>query len=145
MIADFVDRGTPGTSGGIAVYKARSLLYTYNDSIYFNNEAICPDQGVFYRLGSAESDTLPKVANPVRIYPNPSRGLLTIDLGETDESRNEMKLYNMLGQVILSQSTKGNQNLIDFQAKALAQGIYTLQIHFPASGRTEYQKLIYAP
>jgi len=143
MIADFVDRGTPGTAGGIAVYKARSLLYNYNDSIYFNNEAICPDQGVFYRLGSAESDTLPKVANPVRIYPNPSRGLLTIDLGETDESRNEMKLYNMLGQNVLSLTFVGNKTQIDLQAAGIASGLYFVEITNRTTNLHVKEKLVY--
>jgi len=143
MIADFVDRGIPGTSGGIAVYKARSLLYNYNDSIYFNNEAICPDQGVFYRLGLAESDTLPKVANPVRIYPNPSRGLLTIDLGEIDDSRNEMKLYNMLGQNVLSLTFVGNKTQIDLQAAGIASGLYFVEITNRTTNLHVKEKLVY--
>ena len=66
--------------GGIAVYKARSLLYTYNDSIYFNNEATCPDPGVLYRLASAEPDSTVKTEN------KGTKGSKTITIGKPKEN-----------------------------------------------------------
>jgi len=134
-----------GRSGGPAVYKARAMLALFNDTIVFYDDSLCTEQGYAYRLSQDPADSTVENEKCI-VYPNPSKSAFTVFTGT--QSIDEIKVltvYNTLGQAILSQSATGNRIVVDFQAKALAQGIYTLQIHFPAAGRTEYQKLIYAP
>jgi len=66
-----------------------------------------------------------------------------IDLGETDESRNEMKLYNMLGQNVLSLTFVGNKTQIDLQAAGIASGLYFVEITNRTTNLHVKEKLVY--
>lgn len=65
---------------------------------------------------------------PLKIYPNPTRDILNIDSGHSENKIKQLELYNVLGQLIYSipNSTPKQLHKIDFSA--LSSGSYMLSI-----------------
>lgn len=77
-------------------------------------------------------------AAPFEVYPNPSKGLLAIDLGQMTDHV-VMRITEMNGRVVKQESFSGisriNTNISD-----LAEGIYLLQLQ--VNGKTTTMKLV---
>lgn len=116
----------------------------FNNTTDFQNDSLCAAQGYAYRLAQEQTDSTQIEGNCI-VYPNPSQSSFTVFTGmrNMDELK-ELSVYNALGQIVLTKRETGNQVILDFSSNHLAQGIYTLQIHFSSTGRKEYKKLIYA-
>jgi hypothetical protein len=71
------------------------------------------------------------------LYPNPTNGNITIDLGET-KINVKAKLTNSVGQVVLTQNL-GSTNFINLDLES-SSGIYFLQIE--ADGEIITKKII---
>lgn len=84
-----------------------------------------------------EIDTNPSY-NTISIYPNPSKGIYTIDLSYEKEPT-YITIYNVLGELIYSQLlTSKTQNEIDLTH--VANGYYIARIN--NESRSTQQKLI---
>lgn len=62
--------------------------------------------------------------NDVLIYPNPANDVLTIKMDNTDNS--EIKIYDILGKIVLFDNTKTNETQLNINA--LAKGNYCIEI-----------------
>ena len=78
--------------------------------------------GHSYQIPSAVSE-IP--SQPIKAYPNPTSGLLTFDLPDTQGSYS-MELYNVLGQMSLSGTVDQAHSTINISH--LDQGIYMLRL-----------------
>ena len=58
----------------------------------------------------------------VKVYPNPSKGLVTIE----SEEKGEVTIYNPLGQCIMQKDITGPQTILDLQNAA--SGLYLLRV-----------------
>ena len=67
--------------------------------------------------------SIDEVVINVDIYPNPTRDLLNIDLGQNPEST--VVLYNVLGEEILRETAKNNTTL---SLKELPKGLYSVRV-----------------
>lgn len=66
-------------------------------------------------------------AGNINVYPNPSKGLVYINVQNTSENLNTIQLYDVLGKrVLTSKSLTSQQSTID--VSALAKGVYMLEI-----------------
>lgn len=74
----------------------------------------------------------------IRLYPNPTTGNVSIDLGETRDNL-EITLNNNLGQRVLSKHFKAT-DFINIEMN-VAAGIYFLQLK-TAQGQVEVIKLL---
>ncbi|WP_298900969.1 S8/S53 family peptidase [uncultured Psychroserpens sp.] len=74
----------------------------------------------------------------ITLYPNPTKGLLKIDLKNTKDSIDIVKIYNLQGALVKSQKPN-NSNAIDF--KGLQNGMYFVKIK-TSSGKQITQKVI---
>ncbi len=63
-------------------------------------------------------------ANEITLYPNPVSNELFIEAGE--KTGLSIKLYNMMGSLVLDQNIDGNQSI---NTGKLASGIYTYKIY----------------
>lgn len=70
--------------------------------------------------------TIQAVAPTISIYPNPSDYQLNIDLGE--ERAKSIQLFNVLGKEV--QSLENASGIVEIQKNKLAQGVYTVVVHF---------------
>ena len=58
----------------------------------------------------------------VKVYPNPSKNLVTVEA----EGMTEVSVYNTLGQCLLLKQVEGNQTVVDLQN--LSEGLYLLRV-----------------
>lgn len=70
-------------------------------------------------------DPLDTLNYVMRVYPNPTRDLLKIDV-YGNQTPSSLKLYNMLGQILLG--TKPDTQRIELNLKDFAAGVYILEI-----------------
>jgi hypothetical protein len=114
----------PAIDAGVAQFPVNSYSLS-PDFAYVHPLAMAPraivNGGI--DVGAYEYDiissTLHPVATEALIYPNPTKGELTIELGVVDQ----LELYNHLGQLQLFAAQKNKINLSD-----LPEGIYFLKI-----------------
>lgn len=64
----------------------------------------------------------------IRIYPNPSNGLLNIDMSRVSGSVSSIKLYDMSGRLVSSQNYNGQKNTITtIDMTSFSNGMYLLE------------------
>jgi hypothetical protein len=76
----------------------------------------------------------------IKIYPNPSQGLINISNIQT-ANVNRIEVYSILGSLVYNQNILRNSSNISLDLKALNSGIYLLKIK-TADGNSLTQKLI---
>lgn len=107
---------------GTAIYQARALLRRWNDTTFFVN-----DCELFAQAENSERFVAPakseEVAKPIKVYPNPTSGLLTV---EGCSKICIFELTDMLGRKLLSQPLSENATLIDLHV--LNNGTYLYKI-----------------
>jgi lysyl endopeptidase len=67
-------------------------------------------------------------ADNISIYPNPTSGELFVDLGNIDNTFNQIQLLDLTGRVISTYSTDKDIKLYTLSTGALSNGIYTVKI-----------------
>ncbi|MCB0589169.1 MAG: T9SS type A sorting domain-containing protein, partial [Phaeodactylibacter sp.] len=95
-----------------------------------------PGSGQQFSSTQAEAVSL----SPIKLYPNPSQGILTIELPASYAPATAL-VYNLQGKMLLKQSLLGETNrinLFDFHS-----GLYIVEVT-PSSGKRERFKLILA-
>lgn len=105
---------------------------TFNGLSAMNITRIYGNAGVQAKSNAIEYHSEPEIdTNPIynelTIYPNPSKGIYTIDLTQIQEPTT-ITIYNVLGELVYDQLlTPQNQNQIDLTH--LANGYYIAQIN----------------
>jgi PKD repeat protein len=67
-------------------------------------------------------------ADNISIYPNPTSGELFVDLGNIDNTFNQIQLLDLTGRVISTYSTYKDIKLYTLSTGSLSNGIYTVKI-----------------
>lgn len=110
--------------------------YQYPD---FN---VLPNTKYYYRLKLIDNDGLYKYSKTVeamlgdtetivdKIYPNPTSGLLNVEMWLNENADIHFTLVNALGQVVVSrfESMQVGNNLVKLDLNGLASGVYQLQV-----------------
>ena len=73
---------------------------------------------------------IPAAAGDIMIYPNPTSGMFTLNYTSSSSGANVIKLYNLVGQVVYTQSVEqsAGSNTVSFDIGTLSQGIYMLEL-----------------
>ncbi len=103
-----------------------SISYGYADDElppnYDDNSSVRPNVTMYF--GIIEPATaINEKENNINIYPNPSNGIFNINLENTD---NTIEIYNINGQLILSQKANDSNTTIDLSSQA--KGVYFVKI-----------------
>ncbi|MBE0661443.1 MAG: T9SS type A sorting domain-containing protein [Bacteroidales bacterium] len=86
-----------------------------------------------------EMESTEHSAQALRIFPNPTSGEFTIDLGkETEGSPTTIIIYNMIGEIILKE--EADSNLLRYSLAGYPTGIYVILI---MNSETSVNTLIY--
>ncbi|MBE7508570.1 MAG: T9SS type A sorting domain-containing protein [Bacteroidia bacterium] len=126
-------------AGGNAVIRARVWISMINDSIEYNDNAVCLQSGI-YRLGV--DITSEKINDEIIIQPNPAGDYITVITKSISSENCKIEIINNLNQVVLAkQLTCNNQEKID--VSKINQGLYAVKIILN-NGITKIQKLIIA-
>ena len=124
-------------AGGNAVIRARVWISMINDSIEYNDNAVCLQSGI-YRLGV--DITSEKINDEIIIQPNPAGDYITVITKSISSENCKIEIINNLNQVVLAkQLACNNQEKID--VSKINQGLYAVKI-FLNNGLTKIQKLI---
>ena len=95
-----------------------------------------PGSGQQFSAAQAEAAGLP----PVKLYPNPSQGILTIELPASYAPATAI-FYNLQGKVLLQQNLPGETYRISLPG--FRPGLYIVEVS-PSLGKRERFKLILA-
>ncbi|HRV53877.1 MAG TPA: T9SS type A sorting domain-containing protein [Bacteroidia bacterium] len=112
-------------SGGVAVYIARSLIALFNDSIVYDDENNCLQQG-YYRLQNELKNN--KVLNDIDLIPNPASNYADIILNKNYEGICRVKITDIYSKVVFEQSFDCNKKQFRINTIGFLNGMYNVQI-----------------
>jgi hypothetical protein len=120
---------------GVEIPGANSQSYTYttggNYQVMVSNVNSCTDHSDAYVVGSANGGIgLDENAlGALEVYPNPTEGLITVDLLDFRKEQLTLSVFTITGQLVYerSQTTDGNGQLT-LDLSALPDAAYMLQI-----------------
>jgi hypothetical protein len=105
---------------------ASSIIFRYR----FVTDTYVEEEGVVLDDFIIEGSTLnleENIQNNINLYPNPSNGNLTVTWKPTSEASN-IKIYNLLGRLILNQNINEEQQRLDLNMTKEASGIYFIKL-----------------
>ncbi len=123
-------------AGGQAVYRARAMLASINDSLVYNDAAACLLVGIYKDQPMA--DTTP--AMHFTLMPNPANYEVTILFHDLYEGNCHIKITNALGQVKIVQTAGTSQLQHSVDISKLRPGVYFVELEGNITSRS--QKLI---
>jgi len=104
--------------GGPAVYIARALYKMINDSVEYNDDAVCLLDGI-YRSGKADSNL-----NEFVLMPNPANESVQVAYINNEASIQSIKLIDIAGREIFNITLNDPFRSYNLSTKALTSGIY---------------------
>lgn len=120
---------TSWNTGNTASSRLRDWLDPINSNVTVLN----------YYSPSLGTENTTLAANEVTVYPNPSNGLFTVELGLATEG--EFEVYNTLGQLVKSGKLMAASNPV-IDLGAMQNGLYMVKIKDNLSGKSKSLKLI---
>lgn len=132
--------GTCPKVGGAAVFKARGIVAMFSDTMFVDDDELCAQQGVQYRIGQTTT-TRPEISF-VRIFPNPTKNLMTVRLKLQDMEPCIIKISNTLGQIIWQGILSNPETILNHEISSLAPGTYFVEVHNQNRGLRHIEKLI---
>jgi hypothetical protein len=123
--------------------KGRPHMYIYANGVW--QKSTLPTDGSpmlrllvghSYQIGSGIKNT---AVNPVKVYPNPTSGMLTFDLPDAATSYN-LQLYNMMGQMSLDRTLNTGNNTINIGN--LNEGLYLIKLTDNSKGISYQNKIV---
>jgi polyhydroxybutyrate depolymerase len=111
--ADTATGGTKNASGSPMMLGNRNMDFNASKEIwrFFNQYKL---------LATGISEQLSGSTNQVNIFPNPSNGLITIQLEKAEQLN--IQLYNLVGALVFEEKISGNNNIVD--VNYLTKGVY---------------------
>ncbi len=160
---DYVIAGVTWISGGVYLIKTDSVGYVgcyennpstiaSNPNIHYNNRSfvlghinatstpatVVNSGGVEYTLCVTGIDEIGKLETPFTLYPNPTSGIIEVDLGQTFEAV-DITIRNTLGQIVLTKNYRLTR-LLRLELNRAA-GVYFVEIQ-TNSGKSSIWKVI---
>lgn len=109
-----------------------TIIYN-NADIYFDYNAPIRTNTTFHEIGEEfvsililNTDVIQSLESTIKVYPNPFKNHVTIEIEQENYNTIEFKLYNMMGQRIYHMAT--SQNLFEIHPQNLSSGTYLYRI-----------------
>jgi hypothetical protein len=112
--------GSISANGGSTVYFHVSPYFTGETGTYLLDMIITRTVAT----GIKENE----LANEIKVYPNPTNGLVSIDLESFNIGINQISIINLQGQSIATVSDIKNQGIVDISLTDYPSGIYFIQV-----------------
>ncbi|KXK46386.1 MAG: hypothetical protein UZ10_BCD003001284, partial [Bacteroidetes bacterium OLB10] len=113
-------------SGGGAVERARSLISFINDSVIYNDDYTCLQNGI-YR--TAKADSILNDISKISVRPNPTNDRITIELIGKYEGICRIEILSPLNEVVLKEQMPCNEKTKTINVSQIAQGIYSVNVY----------------
>jgi len=111
---------------------AQSVTYTYDKAGNRTARVISMNNSPAPPKGTEEKEVQPSFPDMIAkreviIYPNPTKGLLTVEIKDyTAETKAEYRLTDMSGRTIIDRKAKSGNEILDLSRQVT--GVYLLQI-----------------
>lgn len=142
----FSTEKSPWETIGFVKGNSNTSTFSYYNFVHRN----APKERLFYKLIQVDYDGRTNeskvisidnanqglVFNDFEIYPNPSNGQITIDLGTTPIDSFDLNIYNSIGQAIRTLKQKDINNSI-FSLTLPEQGLYFIHINMDGYEQTK--------
>ena len=113
-------------AGGPAVEKARSFIALLNDTMAYNDDARCLQNGIF-RLAD---DTIRSVVpNQIIVQPNPANNEVSIILKGDFEGLCKVQIRNAIGKIVLTDEMNCKDSVHKINLSNISQGIYIVKVN----------------
>ncbi|MCK5857280.1 MAG: M4 family metallopeptidase [Bacteroidales bacterium] len=150
---DFSDQSTnPGASswdfgdGGSSALGQGTHLYlqngTYTVTLNVNNGCGTDTKTKTVTIGSATSIKHATEKSNIKLYPNPTNGKFTIDLGSNSEYK-LISIYDFMGKLVIQQEVEASIQKIQMNANNLSSGMYLIRLS--SDDKYEDLKLMITP
>lgn len=120
---------SPWTGSSDTRIMFESVRLTGNN-LYIDNVVVSTTTGLPETIGNGQ--------DPVRIYPNPASGLVSVSTGS--QQYHTITVSNSMGQVISRQQLSGKQQTLTVDLNSQARGLYFMV--FEGNGIREIKKLV---
>lgn len=130
-------------AGGPAVYRARALYMTVNDTIEYHDSLVCRQANYFKESQEhweqkAEIKTKKENLN-VYLYPNPAKDKLKV-LINGDNEAGIIKIYNLTGAIVADFNISKSSVSKELDISVLSEGYY--MIHFNLGDYNEVKTFV---
>jgi hypothetical protein len=126
-------------SGGVAVYQARSLVALFGDTIVYDDDNVCLQQG-YYRIAN-ETKSI-KTEREADLIPNPANNYADVILNKSIEGICRIKITDMYSKVIFEQSFDCRKRQFRINTTDVLNGMYNVQITINDNAQTIVKLII---
>jgi hypothetical protein len=113
-------------AAGPSVYRARSMYALINDTVVYQDSAVCAFEGYFRESSNVLYPNINDVKNKAalfQVYPNPAQQNVSFNINNT-ALNGTIYIYNMSGIQIDHFAIKQGNNKINYDISKFANGIY---------------------
>jgi hypothetical protein len=112
-------------AGGKAVYQARAMLSLLNDSLEYDDAAVCLQSGIYRQLLQDSKNQNP--AFDFRLIPNPASQQVRVELNFKNENSVKFEIRNVLGGKVKEVEIDKGIGSITFSVENFDDGIYFIR------------------
>lgn len=112
-------------AGGKAVYMARSFVSLFNDSVIYDDDNNCLQQG-YYRL--ANETTSSNAVSEIEVLPNPADNYVDVILKKEYDGICKISITDVYSKVLFKQSFDCSKKQYRVNTSNFLSGIYSVQI-----------------
>ena len=117
-----------------------SPLFNYSQNTTIQGTSV---SAFYYISGSTGFNEKESVNSNVKIFPNPAKSKISIDLGSNMNELKTINIYDLAGKLTLSaQANQLQNNIFDLNIQELSSGLYTLEIESEFSSQRRFGKFI---
>lgn len=109
-------------AGGKAVYQARAMLSLLNDTIEYNDLAVCSQNGIYRQIISQDINQTSYI--DFRLIPNPALQRVTVELNFRNDNNILFEIRNVLGAIIKKLDIDKGITSITLSIENFEEGIY---------------------
>lgn len=105
--------------GGSAVYLARPIVELFDESITYNDVAVCLSQGVSMKV--LHQAIVSENLSAIKVYPNPAKDEINFEFGVNRFTK--LIIYDSFGKVAAVEFLQ-NKQMLSLPTTIMANGIY---------------------
>ncbi len=114
-------------AGGSAVIRARVWVSMINDSIDYNDNAVCLQSGIYRLANDTISENIK--SDDIKIIPNPANDKVTVELVGIDDGICKVQIRNTLNEIVYDNVFDCKKQKHTVNVSNLRQGVYSIFVN----------------
>ncbi len=110
-------------AGGVAVYRARAMLFLINGYAVYNEKEICNRAGIEMRKGQENID------RKFSLYPNPTNKSVTVTYTLPKDCQATLEIIDAFGKLILIKEISVESNTLQLSTESFTAGTHTVTVN----------------